>query len=71
MAYGRDFPERTYSPDPKGASRRRPAWIHTFPQKWMSKDGKTLWQISDRGDQFNLVKATLLLKSPRTGKAGP
>ncbi len=65
VAYGKDFPEWTYAPDPKGASRGRPAWIHTFPQKWMSKDGKTLWQISDRGDQFNLVKATLHLKPRR------
>ncbi len=62
VAYGKDFPSWTYSPDPDGASEDRPAYMHSFPQKWMSSDGKTLWQIFDRGDQLNLVKATLTLK---------
>lgn len=61
VAYGQDFPRWTYAPDPQGASRNRPAWIHSFPGKWISTDGLTLWHISDRGDQFNLVKATLAL----------
>jgi len=65
VAYGPDFPEWTYSPDPHGASRNRPAWMHTFPQKWMQRDGPDLWQISDRGDRFNLVKATLRLRADR------
>ncbi len=62
VAYGKDFPEWTYTPDPNGASKNRPAWIHTFPAKWMSPDGKTMWHISDRGDQFNLMKVELILK---------
>ncbi len=61
VAYGTDFPDWTYSQDPNGASDNRPAYIHNFPEKWMSPDSVTLWQISDRGDQFNLVKATLQL----------
>lgn len=62
VAYGEDFPEWTYTPDPDGASADRPAWMHTFPAKWMSADGRTLWQISDRGDQLNLVRAELRLR---------
>ncbi len=61
-AYGADFPEWTYTPDPNGASRDRPAWMHTFPAKWISEDGTTMWQISDRGDRFNLVRARLRLR---------
>ncbi len=61
VAYGSELPDWTYSQDPNGASTGRPAYIHNFPEKWMSPDGVTLWQISDRGDQFNLVKATLQL----------
>jgi len=64
VAYGADFPDWTYSPDPQGASRDRPAWIHTFPTKWISKDGTTLWHYSDRGDQFNLIRARLRLRAP-------
>jgi len=64
VAYGSDFPEWTYSKDPEGASSNRPAYIHNFPQKWMSSNGKTLWHISDRGDQFNIMKATLTLRLP-------
>jgi hypothetical protein len=62
VAYGGDFPEWTYTPDPKGASKNRPAWMHTFPAKWISEDGKTLWHFSDRGDEFNLMRATLSLR---------
>ena len=61
-AYGKDLPEWTYTPDPKGASPNRPAWMHMFPAKWMSEDGRTMWHICDRGDQFNLMKATLILR---------
>ncbi|NCO38789.1 MAG: hypothetical protein COZ06_23255 [Armatimonadetes bacterium CG_4_10_14_3_um_filter_66_18] len=59
VAYGKDFPEWTCTPDPKGASKGRPAWLHTFPAKWISEDGKTLWHLSDRGDQLNLMRVTL------------
>jgi len=63
VGYGSDFPLLTYSPDPEGASANRPAYIHNFPIKWMSTDGKTLWHISDRGDQLNIFKATLSVKN--------
>jgi hypothetical protein len=62
VAYGADLPAWTYTPDPNGASRNRPAWMHTFPAKWISEDGTTMWHISDRGDSFNLVRATLRLR---------
>lgn len=62
VGYGSDFPSWTYSPDTDGASANRPAYIHNFPIKWMSADGKTLWHMSDRGDQLNIFKATLRLK---------
>ena len=61
-AYGADLPEWTYAPDPNGASENRPAWMHTFPAKWISEDGATMWHISDRGDRFNLVRARLRLR---------
>jgi hypothetical protein len=61
VGYGSDFPAWTYSPDPNGASANRPAYIHNFPVKWMSDDGKTLWHITDRGDQLNIYKAALSL----------
>lgn len=61
IGYGADFPAWTYAPDPNGASDNRPTYMHNFPAKWMTADGKTLWQISDRGDQLNIVKATLIL----------
>jgi hypothetical protein len=62
VGYGTDFPKWTYTPDPNGASANRPAYIHNFPAKWLS--GTTLWHISDRGDQFNIMKATLTLVGP-------
>jgi hypothetical protein len=62
VGYGDDFPEWLWSQDPNGASAGRPAYLHNFPQKWMSSDGTTLWHISDRGDQFNVVKAVLTLR---------
>jgi hypothetical protein len=62
VAYGADFPEWTYAPDPNGASKNRPAWMHTFPAKWISEDGATMWHISDRGDRLNLVRARLRLR---------
>jgi Domain of unknown function (DUF4185) len=55
VAYGDDFPEWTYSP----AEKDRPAYLHTFPARWISPDGKTLWCVFDRGDHFNLVQCTL------------
>ncbi len=58
VAYGDDLPEWTYSP----AEKNRPAYLHTFPGKWMSKDGKTLWCVHDRGDHFNLVRCTLEIR---------
>ena len=62
VAYGKELPEWTYTPDPNGASPNRPAWMHMFPAKWMSQDGTTLWHICDRGDQFNLMKVKLILR---------
>jgi hypothetical protein len=59
VAYGDDFPAWTYSP----AEKRRPAYVHTFPAKWISDDGKTLWCVFDRGDHFNLARCTLSIKS--------
>ncbi len=64
VGYGTDFPEWTYSPDPNGASANRPAYLHNFPSQWMGPDLVTLWHISDRGDQFNIMKATLTLVGP-------
>lgn len=61
VEYGKGFPDWVGSKDPKGASRDRPAYIHNFPQKWMDKSGSTLWHCSDRGDQFNIMKAVLTL----------
>jgi Domain of unknown function (DUF4185) len=58
VAYGDDFPKWTYSP----AEKKRPAYSHTFPAKWISPDGKTLWCVFDRGDQFNLAQCTLRLR---------
>jgi hypothetical protein len=43
-----------------------PKFGFSFPQKWMSRDGKTMYMIfSGTGiyDSFNVVKATLTLKS--------
>lgn len=64
VGYGKDFPTWTYTPDPNGASAGRPAYIHNFPAKWMGADKTTLWHIDDRGDQFNIMKATLTLVGP-------
>ncbi|MCF7669844.1 MAG: DUF4185 domain-containing protein [Verrucomicrobia bacterium] len=58
VAYGEDLPQWTYSP----AEKDRPAYLHTFPAKWISDDGTTLWCVFDRGDRFNLVKCTLQIK---------
>ena len=62
VAYGKDFPEWTYTPDPDGASENRPAWMHTFPAKWISPDGKTMWHVADRGDRLNLMRVTLRMR---------
>lgn len=61
VAYGDELPGWTRSP----AEKKRPAYLHTFPAKWMSADGKTLWCIFDRGDHFNLARCTLNLQ-PRS-----
>jgi Domain of unknown function (DUF4185) len=61
VAYGDDFPAWTYSP----AEKNRPAYTHTFPAKWMSADGKTLWCVFDRGDHFNLARCALSVAAPR------
>jgi hypothetical protein len=58
VAYGEDFPAWTYAP----AEKQRPAYLHTFPAKWMSADGKTLWCVFDRGDHFNLLRCTLNIR---------
>lgn len=58
VGYGEDFPEWTYSP----AEKRRPAYVHSFPAKWISRDGHTLWCVFDRGDHFNLARCTLEIK---------
>lgn len=55
VAYQGDLPDWTYLP----AEKARPAYLHTFPSKWMAADGKTLWCVYDRGDHFNLVRCTL------------
>ncbi len=58
VACGKDFPDWTFAP----AEKQRPAYLHTFPAKWISADGKTLWCVFDRGDHFNLARCTLSLK---------
>lgn len=63
IGYGADFPDWVGSQDPNGPSKGRPAYMHSFPQKWMSADGTMLWHLSDRGDQFNIMKAVLILGS--------
>jgi len=59
IGYRNEFPDWTYSP----AEKKRPAYLHTFPAKWMSQDGKTLWCVFDRGDHFNLARCTLTVKA--------
>ncbi len=58
VAYGEEFPAWTYAP----AEKKRPAYLHTFPGKWISPDGKTLWCVFDRGDHFNLAKCALRIQ---------
>lgn len=58
IAYAGDFPAWTYSP----AEKQRPAYLHSFPAKWMSADGRTLWCLFDRGDHFNLAECELSIK---------
>jgi hypothetical protein len=52
-----------------------PKFGFDFPPKWMSPDGKTLWMVfSGIGiyDSFNVVRATLKLKTPAEGaQPGP
>ena len=62
IAYGTELPDWTYTPDPNGASANRPSFQHIFPQKWLS--GNNTWVIYDRGDRFNLVKATFKTPTP-------
>jgi hypothetical protein len=62
VAYGEDFPAWTYSP----AEKQRPAYLHSFPTKWMGADGKTIWCVFDRGDHFNLARCELRLRLPKT-----
>jgi Domain of unknown function (DUF4185) len=57
VAYGNDLPKWTYSP----AEKKRPAYLHTFPARWISRNGKTLWCVFDRGDRFNLVECALTI----------
>ena len=61
VAYGDDFPQWTYLP----AEKDRPAYLHTFPAKWISPDGETLWCVFDRGDHFNLVQCTLRIRKTK------
>ena len=58
-AYGAELPDWNGSPAGKG----RPAYLHTFPSKWMSVDRKEVWCVFDRGHQFNLARCTLDLSS--------
>lgn len=58
VAYGEDLPTWTCAP----AEKKRPAYLHTFPGKWIAADGKTLWCVFDRGDHFNLVRCTLQVR---------
>ena len=58
VGYGGDFPEWTYSP----AEKQRPAYLHSFPAKWISADGRTLWCVFDRGDHFNLAQCILEIR---------
>lgn len=36
---------------------------YSFPTKWMSTDGKTLWLIASIGDSFNVLKGVVTLNS--------
>ena len=59
ITYGKEFPDWTYSP----AEKNRPAYLHSFPAKWISNDGKTMWCVFDRGDHFNLARCRLTVNS--------
>ncbi|HVV72957.1 MAG TPA: DUF4185 domain-containing protein [Verrucomicrobiae bacterium] len=61
VCYGNNFPAWTYAP----AEKNRPAYLHTFPSKWMSRDGRTVWCVFDRGDHFNLARCTLKLSKDK------
>ena len=52
----------------------------SFPRKWMSADGKTMWCVfsvyssggaGDAHDRFNLIKTTLTLKQTQTDTTPP
>ena len=58
IAYGAEMPEWTFTP----AEKNRPAYLHTFPSKWMSEDGKRMWCVFDRGDQLNVARCRLEIK---------
>jgi hypothetical protein len=58
IAYGAEMPEWTFTP----AEKNRPAYLHTFPSKWMSADGKRMWCVFDRGDQLNVARCRLEIK---------
>jgi hypothetical protein len=63
VAYGKDLPDWTSSPEKKlTGSGLRPAYVHTFPAKWISPDGRILWCVFDRGDNFNVARCTLAFK---------
>ena len=55
-----------YYDDWKGAGDG-PSLGYSYPAKWISKDGKTMWMIyssSGELDSFNLIKATLSMSKP-------
>jgi hypothetical protein len=56
ISYGTDFPTWVYTPT---GSASRPAYMHSFPVKWIRSDIKTMWSIFDREDQFNIAKVTV------------
>jgi hypothetical protein len=69
IAYNTDLPNWTYDQDPNGASANRPAYEHNFPQKWFSSNDA--WVIYDRGDRFNMVKATFIVPPTPTPTPTP
>lgn len=55
-----------YSNDWGGLGKVRGGMPHSFPSKWITDDGKTMWMVfSGTGeyDSFNVIKCTLTLKT--------
>lgn len=55
-----------------GATPNSCGLLYSFPNKWTTSDGKTMWMVfsmhcdnkNKYHDRFNLIKATLILKAP-------